>query len=380
MSVRTSVDLDDIVSTLPAQDRPPPGSGVERRLRTLTMAMAREARLSALGRHLAHQEVARWLRARGELEAVAPAATPPAGATAGRAPERLGPVVITGLPRTGTTLLHSLLACIDGTVAPRTWQYDHPAVVIHPEPAAVERARAATTERLAGLARLAPRLADAHPMATDAPEECDAELLLEAESFRALVYWDVPSYVRAWTHGPSDETYRRLAAVVAGLHPTAVPVLKAPGHLAAIGPMLAVWPGAHLVAIHRPADEVVASWASLVGTARRIFSNEVRPAEELAAESLATFTALVDRATDDRALVPTGSWVGIGAGELRADPVGCAEAVAERVGLTVTETARRSMARVVADDLRRPPHRYEAVPADASVERLDRRYRELVLG
>src|SRR6516225_9291717 len=91
-----------------------------------------------------------------------------------RAPEILerpieGPILIAGLPRSGTTFLHSLLAEDPENLVPRVWQ------LIHPYPATppgADRRPQQVARQLRLFALLAPEFRRLHPIAADSPREC----------------------------------------------------------------------------------------------------------------------------------------------------------------------------------------------------------------
>ena len=76
------------------------------------------------------------------------------------------PVFITGLPRTGTTLLHGLLTEDPDNRVPLTWEVMYPA---SPKPGRVDAVRSKTNSRLAWVSRLAPGFERIHPIAADLP-------------------------------------------------------------------------------------------------------------------------------------------------------------------------------------------------------------------
>ncbi len=106
------------------------------------------------------------------------------------------PIVIVGLPRTGTTLLQRILGC-DQRLYPLLWwetRFPAPLAVVppgQPDPR-IELARA----EVAGMLEAMPRLKAIHPLDAEAPDE---EGMLLEHSFHAFfdAYADIPSYT-AW--------------------------------------------------------------------------------------------------------------------------------------------------------------------------------------
>ena len=179
------------------------------------------------------------------------------------------PLVIVGLPRTGTTLLHSLLACDRAAVAPRFWQLQRPA----PPPSSafdsgMRYARSALTV-LAARAML-PTLGDIHPLATSQPEECTflfRDIAMYAVAFPAF------GYLR-WLHGAGAtavdySSYRRHLQVLLSAHSGRRPVLKSPFHLGHLDDLLGALPDAQIVHTHRAPTAALASWCSFAATIGR---------------------------------------------------------------------------------------------------------------
>src|SRR5262249_37044172 len=127
-------------------------------LRRLVDALEREARLTVLGRIVARADLVRLLENRLHMTDVR-----------WRHPEIDAgeirrPIFIVGLPRTGTTILHELMAQDPANRAPMTWEVMHPWPP--PERATYETdPRIARVERhFAGVERLIPGFQSMHQM------------------------------------------------------------------------------------------------------------------------------------------------------------------------------------------------------------------------
>ena len=108
------------------------------------------------------------------------------------------PIFISGLPRSGTTFLHSILAEDPANVVPRVWQ------LIHPYPSNgpsrdVAQLKVARQLRLFGL--LAPDFRRMHPINAVSPQECSEITAHVFASLRFDTTYRIPSY-RHWL----DET------------------------------------------------------------------------------------------------------------------------------------------------------------------------------
>lgn len=175
------------------------------------------------------------------------------------------PLYILGFPRTGTTLLHSLLACDPASRWLRLWEGLHPAPA--PESLQDDPRIATTRDWVAGFEKLVPNLARAHKLDATGPEEC---LWLIEHTFADLIFElraHVPSYSKWLVEHEADESsyryYRRQLQMLGwkcrGNHWTC----KAPRHLPGLGGLLSVFPDARIVQTHRCAESVLPSICSL---------------------------------------------------------------------------------------------------------------------
>ena len=374
---RASLALDDLIAAAPDdwETAAPVGSTPRWWLGLLLQSLEAEAGLSAYGQYLARTDLLRSARAAAE-EADRPRVR---GAVPGPV------VVIGGLPRTGTTLLHTIGSNAGGTWVPRTWEYDRPGLIGTTDETVQRAAAAESTVRLEGFARLVPDFAAVHPMAADAPEECDALFVHRFESLRLLVQHDIATYRSAWLASDHRQCYSLLAASLHRLGagrdgggPSPIPILKAPGHMHAYDTLRAFVPDAVVVQIHRPVATVLASWADLVQRARSAFSLRVAARDHLLEEWLDTFSLMVARGLAARRARPDG-WIAVSYRDLVADP--------DREWSRVAREARlpglgRSLGSTGTPGPR-PIHAYSrSVPPDLArrIDELDERYRSLVFG
>ncbi len=204
----------------------------------------------------------------------------------GRRPEvaarPVGPaIVVTGLPRTGTTLLHNLLALELDCRPLWLWEALRP---VPPDPAAGPSeaqlvAQAATW--LDRLYELVPCFRAIHAATADGPEECDALLQNDFASQHFDDMFDARAYSEWLATAPLNAQYRSYARQLSvlrrpedGARPW---VLKSPSHLGHLDALLEACPEATIVHCHRRPSEAVASHASLVLCLRRAYSDDVDP-------------------------------------------------------------------------------------------------------
>jgi Sulfotransferase family len=243
-------------------------------MRLLLQACREEAQLSLFGGAAIRWDTVRFLgnllRLRDEEK---------------RCPEILdqpieAPIVITGLPRSGTTFLHSLLIEDPANIVPRVWQ------LIHPYPSPRDQKRGAIDRREQRVARqlkmfqlLAPRFRQLHPIEASSPQECSEITAHVFASLRFDTTYRIPSYRRWLDHAGHLDAYRFHKRFLQHLqHQSGTGrrwVLKCPDHIFALGALRSVYPDVNLVLVHRDPVAVLASVARLTEVLRRPFGRHV---------------------------------------------------------------------------------------------------------
>jgi len=320
-------------------------------------------RLNPGGRRVLHKSVLRHLRNQLYLDAYISQASGPGSPAAvsganepGRAPPV--PVVVTGLPRTGTTLLHNLLAVDPANRVLRFWEALHP---IPPDPAAgaSREVLVAKAEKwLERLYEMTPAFRSIHALTAEGPEECDALLQNTFASQHFDDMFDAQDY-SAWLNSAdlSDHYayYRLQLQTLAGADDGARPwVLKSPSHLAHLGALLANLPEAVVVHCHRDPVEAVPSYASLVMAVRSPNSDEVSPAV-VGDQCLRRCLSAMGRALEVRAARHGHGFFDVSYPELVSDPRRVVAALYRHLGRPLERQVESAIGRWVADH---PQHRH----------------------
>jgi hypothetical protein len=199
-----------------------------------------------------------------------------------RAPEILdqpvtNPVFISGLPRSGTTFLHSLLAEDPANLVPRVWQTIHPYPLKRGTHRDLRAKRVARQLRLFAL--LAPNFRRMHPIDAASPQECSEITAHVFASLRFDTTYRVPSYRRWLDETGHVEAYRFHRRFLQHLQHQAAGggrwVLKCPDHVFALAAIRTVYPDVRLVFVHRDPLAVLLSVARLTETLRRPFTRSI---------------------------------------------------------------------------------------------------------
>ncbi|MDQ6797166.1 MAG: sulfotransferase [Actinomycetota bacterium] len=318
-------------------------------LRLFTESARRTGALNAMGRDVLHKVVIRHLRNRLSLRAFVKAHPEIRGAPVRR------PVFITGLPRTGTTLLHNLMACDPANRVLRFWEALRP---FPRDPGAEGRSEETLVAEaevwLERLYALAPYFRAIHASTATGPEECDA---LFQNSFASQHFDDMfrADDYSAWLADATleaayDEYLGQLRALQlqslqlhAGEGGDRRWVLKSPSHLGYLGALFKTFPDATVVVCHRDPDEAVASYASLVMNVRQPYSDDVE-ADVVGAHALRRCITAMGRALAARDAVGEERFVDVSYRALVDDPINVVRNLYDQLGRPLTEAEEAAMA------------------------------------
>ncbi len=188
------------------------------------------------------------------------------------------PIFITGLPRTGTSITHELLAADPRHRAPLHWEVRNPCPP--PETATYRTdARIARADRQIRLwCEIVPEYDSMHELGGDIPVE-DVQVM--AHSFVSDEWMGrhvVPSYA-AWYNEcdrvPGFEFHKQMLQNLQWKCPGDRWVLKSPSHMSQLDALLAVYPDARIVFTHRDPLRVLPSVVSILYSTAYVRSDEV---------------------------------------------------------------------------------------------------------
>lgn len=343
--------------------------GFREPLRLLIRSLETEADLHAFGRMRARQLIVSGLVNRLRLEN-----------DWKQSPEILEqplarPLFILGLPRTGTTLLFNLLACDPRHRWLSFWEAHTPSPPPQRDTYDKDPRLRTARRHLRILDYLLPGLAAIHEFGADRPEECYPLL---ANSFAGVQYtWGffVPGYndwLASCDMGPVYRYFRKQLQLLQWHCPGERWLLKSPVHLHYLDSLLAAFPDACIVQLHRDPLEVLPSACSLRATLHGMVMNRVdvrRLSEGLAKEAAGD----VMRAIEVRRHVGSGNFYDVGYRDLLRDPIGTARSIYERFGDVLHPDAEASMTAYLASN---PQHKHgvhvyslEQFRLDADTER-----------
>lgn len=269
--------------------------------------------------------------------------------------EIAGPIVIAGLPRTGTTHLFNLVAQHPGLRSLPYWESLEPIPGPTDDPAADPDPRIARCARsLDFMHRVMPLFPAMHEFEPEVPHE---EVQLQMMEFATQLYEAAlgpPSY-RAWVEG-TDQTphyawLARVLRVCQALRGGRRWILKSPQHLETLGPLFATFPDAFVVQTHRDPVRIVASLATMIAYGARMQRARVDP-RAIGAYWASRIEGWLRHSIEDRARLPAGRLLDVHFHEFMKDDVGTALGVLERTGEPLSEAAREAIVAFAARNVR----------------------------
>jgi hypothetical protein len=313
-------------------------------------AVEADTGLSGLGRFIIRQRLVGLLKARLRLEDFL-ARHPEAGEV-----ELEPPVIVVGLPRSGTTHLVNLLAADSRFRSMPWWEVIEPTPVLGEGPGrdGVDPRYGrclATYEVSKTVAPLAAVMHDRPPWSIE--EECE------------LVDLDLCSYVLEWharvprwrDHylGLDQRAHyaflRRELQVLTYLRGPNRWVLKSPQHLEQLGPLLETFPDATIAFTLRDPVAVLQSAITMLAYGDRLRRVAVEP-DELAGYWVDRIERLLRAAVRDAHLIADGRRVDVEFGVFMADDLGMATTILGAAGLECTDRSRSELAAYLAGNPR----------------------------
>ena len=348
------------------------GDGFLEPYRIFVRACDREAKLHALGRMLVRGDVLTWLENRLRLED----ARKRDPEIAAQRIER--PIFITGLPRTGTTILHELFMQDPANRVPLHWEVRFPCPAPEPGSYASDPRIARAEEELQLWNQIVPEYRAMHELGARIPVE-DIQITPPCfVSDELMGRHVVPSYA-AW-YASADKRvafayHRRFLQHLQSRHAGARWVLKSPSWLGLLPVLFGEYPDARVVITHRDPLKVLPSVVSILYSTAFVRSDAVDAEMFKGWFSPESCRALLDAMCGfrDSGNAAATQFCDVLHADLVRDPAGSVARVYERFGLAFAPELGE---RIRAYAARKPrgkhgAHRYEfgALGRDAGAER-----------
>lgn len=294
------------------------------------------------------------------------------------------PIIIVGLPRTGTTFLFNLLAEDSNARPLQVWETMQPVGPDVDPGSSRDPRRKQAKKTFKQLHFALPDISAIHEFSSDGPEECTGLLLntLKTPFFRG----DLPGY-RGWLYSLSeqekDDIYRQYVnQLLICQYQRPVPpgghwLLKSPSHCFALSSLLRVLPDALVIQTHRDPTKSVASLCSLSAALDRLMYAQVDSAS-VGTRTLAIASQLAGAALRADDAAETGRITHVAYRDLVKDPMQTVESIYRAANLPLREGLRERLQKAITarSQNRFGKHSYELADFGLTRDRIDNEFSE----
>jgi sulfotransferase family protein len=287
------------------------------------------------------------------------------------------PIIIAGLPRTGTTHLHNLMAADPALRSLPYWESLEPvlAPAEQPGPGEPDPRLARTAQGLAFLDAAMPHFKRMHEMTVEHVHEEIQLLAIAGSTMLFETMAPMPSWrdwYRATDQTPAYAYLKTVLQVLQWLREGTRWVLKSPQHLEQFGPLVATFPDATVVVTHRDPVSVTASMTTMIAYTSRLALARVDPI------AIGSYWAprvedLLRACVADRDLLPAARSIDVRFSEFMADDVAMVERIYRLARQPMTSEARAAMESFMAEHPRGRHGRVAYDLADFGLDPAERR-------
>lgn len=254
----------------------------------------------------------------------------------------LGPIIVSGLPRTGTTFLHRLLSADPAHAALPYWQVYRP-IPLNADDTREQRIQETAT-MLGIRQRVTPELDKTHLIRPESPEECfwmSSQSMVSRLFFNMAPVYSYQQWVSRTDKSVKYRDYRDLLCYLQGEYPGQRLVLKAPDHNDGLDELLQAIPTARVVLTHRHMVEQMGSYFSLGRTTRRLAVNALDTAKE--AQAVIDMTDVSIQKMAQARLAHPGRILDVRYTDMMADPLKTVERIYAFCGVALSDDRRQSL-------------------------------------
>jgi LPS sulfotransferase NodH len=272
--------------------------------------------------------------------------------------------IILGLPRTGSTIFHRLLASAPGMTAIRWYEAQNYALLPGETRGNPAARRDYAKAMIAGWLDAAPELASIHPLDPDAPDE---EILILGQMFVSTMIEGmsfVPSFARWLDSYDQSRGHEDLKTILKYLQWQDSSrrgrkwILKSPSNLPYAELAAKAFPDAVLIMTHREPLDVVPSYVSMEAALYKLTASI--PDHEVGKFWLARLAEWMRRFEAARVQIGEDRFIDIDYRDVSRSPIAQAERVLTRMGVSVDARVDAALAEFSAGNKReqRPLHEY----------------------
>jgi hypothetical protein len=260
------------------------------------------------------------------------------------------PIVIAGLPRTGTTHLHNLLSAAATFRTLPYWESVEPFPLPAEAGAEPDPRRTRMDAAVEFMNAVMPHFRLMHEMTTEHVHE---EIQLLANDFSSMLFEtlaDVPRWRDYYLAHDQTSAYEYLALQLKALQFLRGGrrwLLKSPQHLEQLPVLDAVFPGVVVVCTHRDPVPVALSMVAMISYTARMHRAPV-PVAEIAASWVDRLELMLAALVRDRDVIPPERSIDVRFDDFMADELGVGQRIFDLAGEPLTTGPRSAMADYLA--------------------------------
>jgi hypothetical protein len=282
------------------------------------------------------------------------------------------PIIICGLPRTGTTHLHNLMSADPALRSLPYWESLEPVLPAHevPEPGVADPRLARTDMALSFLNTALPYFNRMHEMTVEHTHE---EIQLLAVDFSTMLFETaapMPAWRDAYLSRDQRPTYaylHKVLQVLQWLRGGTRWVLKTPQHLEQFPALVETFPDATFVVTHRDPVSVTASMVTMIAYTARLTRDRV-DVERMGHYWADRLERMLRRCAEERDALPADQTIDVHFDAFMADDLAMVARVYDLAGQPLDQRARAAMASFM---VAHPRDRFGAVSYDLTQFGLD---------
>jgi len=294
------------------------------------------------------------------------------------------PVFIIGLPRTGTTMLHRVLASDSRFYTPLWWEVRFPVPMPNAAEGAEDPRIALAKAEVKMMLDAMPELLTMHPIDAELPDE---EVVLMEHSFLSAMYAyaNIPAYTRWLGEQDTTPAYLYLKKQLQFLQWQKRQrgqnaerwILKSPHHIHALDALFKVFPDAKIIQTHRDPLETIPSMSSFAHTIWNIYSDHADPCDAAKLWS-AKFARGMNDAIKVREHMPGERFLDVWYLDAVKAPIAVAKTIYSFINMPLTQTAEKQMHDWVNHNQRgqRAPHVYSLEKMGLDKTQLERDFKQ----
>ncbi len=307
--------------------------------------LAEHARLNVIGRLLARRDIVHSLVVRLEM-----------AETEKQHPEILeqailAPVVITGMGRTGTSILYEIMAQDSQWRVPTGWELRRPSPPPQAETRYNDPRLLETQDDLALWYDVVPELMGIHETSSEGADEDVVGVAHEFVAASWSAFHKAPNLDMYIAMQGAEQTYRHHRRMFQHLQFKAPGrwLWKGPSHLGVLTSLFGQYPDARIVMTHRDPIKVLPSTANLIATLRWQRSDVVDHLEYAQALGFG-LPFLFDMVANQRSSgeLPEDRFTDVRFADLMSDHIGTIERVYDGLGVELTDDAAERMRTYIA--------------------------------